>query len=85
MLALQNLSIDNWQAEQRYRTLIQTLDKSSSKINLQFAKDILSVNSGQKSLYHSFLLLLLIFFQYIHNIIEKNPKMKTVITLASIP
>lgn len=46
MLALQNLAIDNWQAEQRYRTLVQTLGKPSKKINLQFAKDLLSGKTG---------------------------------------
>jgi len=46
MRTLQNLHIDNWQAEQRYSTLIETLGKPGSKIDLQAAKDLLSGKTG---------------------------------------
>lgn len=46
MLGLQNLEIDNWQAEERYRTLIQTLGNPGGKRDLLFAKDLLSGKTG---------------------------------------
>lgn len=46
MLALQNLSIDNWQAERRYGTLIRTLRASCGDMDLQLAKDLLSGRTG---------------------------------------
>lgn len=46
MPALQDLAIDNWQAEQRYSTLTQALSKPGSQINLQSAKDLLSGKTG---------------------------------------
>lgn len=46
MLTLQNLDIDNWQAGRRYSTLIQTLSKSCSSMDLQAAKDLLSGKNG---------------------------------------
>jgi len=46
MSAAQNSDIDNWQAEERYGTLIRTLGKSGSKVSLQSAKDLLSGKAG---------------------------------------
>ncbi len=46
MLALQDLTVDNWQAEQRYGTLIQALGEPGSKVDLPFAKDLLSGKKG---------------------------------------
>ena len=46
MLAFRDPTVDNWQSEQRYRTLTQTLSAPGSRIDLSFAKDLLSGKNG---------------------------------------
>ncbi len=46
MLAFQNSDIDNWQAGQRYDTLVRALSEPGRKVDLQAAKDLLSGKTG---------------------------------------
>jgi len=46
MSEFQNLNIDNWQSEQRYHTLNQTLGRAGHKTDIQAAKDLLSGKNG---------------------------------------
>lgn len=46
MLALQDLTADNWQSERRYRTLTGTLSRPGSAIDLPFAQALLAGKNG---------------------------------------
>lgn len=46
MAALQNLSIDNWQSETRYNTLVQALRKRNGKMNVDTAMNLLAGKDG---------------------------------------
>lgn len=46
LLTLQSSNVDNWKSEQRYCTLVQTLNKYNGKIDLPIAKDLLAGKNG---------------------------------------
>lgn len=46
MSLFNNAKIDNWQAEERYQTLINTLKRKAAKMDIYNAKDILSGQEG---------------------------------------
>lgn len=46
MLPLQNLSIDNWQAETRYETLVKALTKNGGRMDVRRAQSLLSGETG---------------------------------------
>jgi len=46
MAALQNLDIDNWQAERRYSTLVRALSKGGGRMDRKGAQELLAGKDG---------------------------------------